>query len=342
MFPKSARVVLSALFVCAPLTGAIAQDLKAYQNYDFVPGDKIVFEDDFKSDTDGEFPAHWKLVRGQGVVNKVQNEPAFALTDGNYAVVMPRVKGDAYLGDQWTIELDFYVKAGGYEKMNLFLNPGDEEKTIFLGFDVSVSGFEHDLDASYPGDSEAFKDKWHHAAIVYKSGQMKIYEDQYRVLVMPEVDAGFKPKAVGFGGIGDHDNPLIFKNVRIATGGGMNLIDKLTKDGRIITHGILFDVNQATIKPQSMGAIAQIVKMLKENPAVKVEIGGHTDSDGDAAKNLTLSQARADAVKKAIVDQGVDAGRLTAKGYGATKPVDVNTTPEGKANNRRVELTKVG
>ena len=83
------------------------------------------------------------------------------------------------------------------------------------------------------------------------------------------------------------------------------------------------------------------MQLLKSNPELKFEIGGHTDSDGDAARNLTLSQARADAVKQLLAAQGIEASRLTTKGYGATKPMDSNATPEGKANNRRVEFTKI-
>lgn len=313
---------------------------KVYQNYDFVPGDSIVFDDDFRADDDGEFPAHWKLLKGQAVVNKKDGDPVFVLTDGNYARVAPRVTTDHYLSDDFTVEFDYYPTAGGYEKMIVFLNYGsDESANVFFGDEVGTSYFEHDFSGKYPGDEAAFKNHWHHAALVFKNGQLKAYEDQYRVLVMPDVGK-VKPQSISFGGIGETEHPVLLKNVRIANGGGMKLIDKLTKDGRIVTHGILFDVNKTTVKPASMGTIRQIVSLLQSNPSLKLEIDGHTDADGDAAANLTLSQGRADAVKQVLVEQGIDASRLTTKGFGATKPIAPNTTPEGKANNRRVEFVK--
>jgi OmpA-OmpF porin, OOP family len=336
------RRMWCVLVMVAAAAALRAQDFKAYQNYDFVPGDKILFEDDFRSDTNGEFPAHWKLMNGQASVNAFQNDPALVLAEGNYAKVEPRIKTPAYLSDPFTVELDFYPKNGSdaFRHFIVFLRNGADERTVTFGSDTSTGGLEHDLTGHYPGEETDFMDKWHHVALAYKSNQIKCYLDQHRVLVIP--DLGFVPTSVAFGGITYPDDPIIFRNVRIALGGGMNLIDKLTKDGRLVTHGILFDVGLAVVKPPSMGTISQMAKLLKDNPTLKLEIGGHTDADGDAAKNVALSQARADAVKKALVDAGVDAARLTTKGYGASKPVDVNTTLEGKANNRRVEFTKIG
>jgi outer membrane protein OmpA-like peptidoglycan-associated protein len=341
------RTVMAAIAVA--IAGAAAQphaqDYKAYQNYDFVAGDRIIFEDDFRGDQDGEFPAHWRLNAGQAVINKIDGEPALLLTDGNYAVVAPRMKGDAYLPAEFTVEFDFYPKAGGFEKIGVIIKGDhkgdDQDRNVFFGADVNTENTDHDLNGTFPGGSEAFNNTWHHIALIYKNGQLKAYEDQNRVLVAPDFGEDFKPKSVTLAGIGDKDNPLIVKNFRLAAGGGMNVLQTLTKNGKVVSH-ILFDVNKATVKPASLGAISEIVKAMKSDASLKLEIGGHTDSDGAAAQNMTLSQSRADAVKKLMVDQGIDAARLTTKGYGATKPIGPNDSPEGKANNRRVEFTKVG
>ena len=158
------------------------------------------------------------------------------------------------------------------------------------------------------------------------------------MLVVPDTKTDFY--SVGFGGIGAEENPIVFKNIRIASGGNMNMIGKKFTESKIITHGINFDVNKATIKPESMGTLNMIVGILKDNPDIKFEVGGHTDTDGADDYNLKLSQQRADAVRDQLIKMGVDASRLTAKGYGETKPISDNNSLEGKANNRRVEFVK--
>ena len=84
-----------------------------------------------------------------------------------------------------------------------------------------------------------------------------------------------------------------------------------------------------------------IVQVMKENPDVKFEIDGHTDNSGSGAHNLALSQQRAYSVKDQLQEMGVDPSRLSAKGFGDTKPISDNNTLEGKANNRRVEFVRI-
>ena len=104
---------------------------------------------------------------------------------------------------------------------------------------------------------------------------------------------------------------------------------------------VLFDINSAKVKPEAYPMLNEAVLIMKKNPDLKVEVDGHADSTGAAAYNMTLSEKRAEAVKKYFVDQGIDPDRLTTKGFGITKPAASNKTKEGRAQNRRVELTPV-
>jgi outer membrane protein OmpA-like peptidoglycan-associated protein len=114
----------------------------------------------------------------------------------------------------------------------------------------------------------------------------------------------------------------------------------VTKSAIAILDKIYFDTNKATIKKVSFPLLDEIANVINQNPDIKlIEVGGHTDDVGDDTLNLNLSQARAAAVVKYLVDMGkVDAARLVPKGYGETKPVETNQTDAGRAMNRRVEF----
>ena len=116
--------------------------------------------------------------------------------------------------------------------------------------------------------------------------------------------------------------------------------NKLLTDKKFVTHAILFDVNSATIKRESMSFIADLARWLKENPTIKLEIDGHTDNDGAPEANMLLSRHRAEEIKARLTAAGINKARLTTKGFGSSTPFFPNTTPEGKANNRRVEFIK--
>ena len=114
-----------------------------------------------------------------------------------------------------------------------------------------------------------------------------------------------------------------------------------TVEKPVILEGVNFLVNKAELFENAKKILDMVATSLIAHPEVNVEVGGHTDADGSDAYNLKLSDKRAKAVQDYLVKKGVPAAQLTAKGYGETQPVADNTTPEGKAKNRRVELKRM-
>jgi len=125
------------------------------------------------------------------------------------------------------------------------------------------------------------------------------------------------------------------------TADASSIAGELNKSGHMALYGIHFETAKATILPDSESVLAEIAKMLQQNPDVKVSVEGHTDNVGSATTNQTLSEKRAQAVVAWLTGHGIDASRLKAKGWGSSKPVDDNTTEDGRAKNRRVELVKI-
>jgi len=107
----------------------------------------------------------------------------------------------------------------------------------------------------------------------------------------------------------------------------------------VVLRNVFFDTDSDKLSPASKAEMSELLSFLNKNYRLKIELGGHTDDQGSKAHNLNLSEQRAESVKKYLVDQGIPADRLSAKGYGAASPIADNSSEEGRAQNRRTEFT---
>ncbi len=317
--------------------------VKSYQNYDFVPGNKIIFESNLADEQVGEIPSQFIVSDGQTDVQVEDGENVIHVPKGSGATFTARMTNENYMPDQFTVEFDFKNEDFGLNHISVDFGNRvyyAQDPAIMPGITFDNGGVNWTLgDVDYPEGLAANTKQamqWHHIAIAINKTAGKIYIDQFRVVNVNNLTG--KPNNVTFH-VDGYENSFV-KNIRIAAG-GIDIYKQVSTDSKIVMHGILFDVDKATLKPESMGSINQIYGLLKKDPSLKFEIDGHTDNSGNADHNMTLSQQRADAVKTQLVSMGVDASRLTTKGFGDTKPMDTNDTPEGKANNRRVEFIKM-
>jgi outer membrane protein OmpA-like peptidoglycan-associated protein len=315
----------------------------AWANYDFIPGDRVLFAEDFTNDRVGDFPRRFELVAGNWEIVEWQGGRYLRATaGGTVAISLPET-----LPERFTVEFPASVQHGN-AYLRLTTSPLDHGKRDYAG---SAPSLEYDQAGLRPindkGPTTLTARRVRGEALVTirimaDGNYMKMYLDEQRVTNAP--NAVFpRTKTLFFTAAWAYDeNPILIGPVRIAAG-GLDLYDALEKHGRVATQGIYFATNSAILRPESSATLREIGEMLRAHPALRLAIEGHTDSDGEAAYNLDLSARRAAAVKAHLVAAfGIDAGRLQTSGVGESRPAADNATPEGKQQNRRVELVKQG
>lgn len=330
--------------------GAVATT-NLWSKYNFVPGDEIIFADDLSKEENGEFPSRWDLLKGNAENASLNGEAVIKLDNDTY--IAPLMNREKYLPEVFTLEFDAYFDKAyhTYQNYRILFYPGVAGGAQVAGgylypLQIRMNGaeirkVEEDNNTRHYekyGETKGTIPGWKHIAISYNKGAMKVFIDEERVLNIPKIDIDPSVFSIQAYTVGDMTRAI--KNIRIAEG-GKKLYDRVVSDGKIVTRGIMFDVNKASLKPESMGVINEIAALMKEHQDLKFSIEGHTDSDGDDASNLKLSEQRALAVKEALAGVGIDGSRMQVKGMGETTPVSDNNSPEGKANNRRVEFVKI-
>ena len=356
--------------------GAKSQEepITSFSKYDFVPGETIVYSEDFSQDEIGELPVGWNTT-GKGEAVTLNQLPGKWLRMYENVVYFTANK-DSF-SKNFTIQFDLVLKlkSNGWMWPSIgfgFLSSGKESTTsnALLKDEGKYASTEIKIDLGENGRTSAtltsYFQRTHeftsdiqslasiekaygkiiHVAIQVQDRRIRAWFNGDKKFDLPmAVPTGHPYNQVFFqvGSSNYDDDALGFfiNNLKVAKG-KPDLRHKFLETGKFSTTGILFDYQSAVIKAESYGVVKEMGTVLKDNPSVKVKIVGHTSSDGDDAANMELSKQRSASVKALLVKEfGIEAERILTEGMGETQPIADNQTKEGKTQNRRVEFIKL-
>ncbi len=336
---------------------------KTYSKYDFVPGEKVIGFEDFITGSIGDFPAGWNT-NAAGEIVTIDGKAGRWLKFTKPGEFVPELT-EKY-PDDFTLEFDLLhgIPTRGASiticlaELSSLSQPqawpyainqlNIELATANTGTETGLSRYStRKTSVSESGNqitTPILSDLYNplHISIWRQKERVRMYCNQEKIWDIPKALAkDAKLNALIFTmAYAEATSQHYITNIRLAVGAPDTRNKMLA--GKWVTHGILFDVNSANIKPESYGSLKEIANVLKENADLKVKIVGHTDADGKDADNLDLSKRRAASVKAALAKEfGIDESKMETDGKGESEPIDKNDTPAGKANNRRVEFIKI-
>lgn len=355
---------------------SISKPAKTPQDTDFQPGTRVLVAENFEQDAIGDFPAQWNTDASAKIVVLPGSETKWLELSTPGTFLPEAVK---QLPEHFTLEFDLFVPStftyydyplwiglaemknkkdffiwGRYKEKRgkdrrngvlLMLHPQEEggkklgysEYEIWEDGEKSASNKIKSLNDFNVNHNQVRVQIWR------QKQRLRVYLNGKKIWDLPRAfDADKNFNTLIFSRYeAKEGNSFHISNIRLAAS-EEDVRSKILKEGRYSTNAILFNTGSAAIKPESAPVIKEIADILKENPALKLKIVGHTDTDGKKDSNLLLSQQRSASVKNELVQKyGVNANRLDTDGKGDTEPVADNTTAEGKARNRRVEFIKM-
>jgi OmpA-OmpF porin, OOP family len=328
----------------------------------FVPREVVVFAEDFSQDPVGANPAGWWWMARHSeprapkekmwVVEQTDVGKCLSIKT-TYFDIYPTQNLSPYMRDSFTLSCEFFFATTfALSEISLMHKSDDPrnqswENGVLSSFSIAHDGDLHThigvkreempqsemktrIIVDYPAAFDTAA--WHQMGISYCKRHLKVYVDSF--LMLSEPNYRYPIDTILFGGWAT----VKYRNIQIATGPEALPVRQLLTGRALSTHAILFDVGSASIKPGSYAFLDELVAVLQSRRTLKLEIHGHTDSDGSDADNLALSVRRANAVRDYLVTHGVAAARLSAKGFGETKPLRRGNSEQDKATNRRVEF----